>query len=209
MKNFLKTYWVSLLFGVLGVLQITPWVKIDLVAAIFFVLAALPVLLPLCSRHLKTLKAGTEGVEATFNPVDRFEPDKNPAEIEELPDRQKTPISDSDILAAFQTIPEFRDADLRKDLPGLKYYLLRNGVATKDQLERLVSSTDILDALRRLYIRVLKRDPARPLDPLAVAVWGSAFYVLGLNDEVTREIESRLRRSPEYREKVLRAARNP
>jgi hypothetical protein len=207
-KWFLKNHWFTLLFGALGVLELTPWVEINFVALTFFVLAALPALLPLCSRYLSTFKAGKDGIEATFSATERFEP-KSGIKIEELPERETTPISNADILAAFKKIPEFRDADLSTSLAEVRYHLLRNGVATKAQLDELVSSTEILEVLRQIYIRVLRRDPEKPLDPVAVAVWGSALYVLGLNEEVVRAIGIRLRYSPEYREKVARGLITP
>lgn len=156
---------------------------------------------------LRLVRFSAGGFEAESGTVsDVVKNVKTDEEMARLPDSKKQPITDDDVAAAFAKIPDFSgvfsDVDLARMSSGLRLNLLFNGIATKGQLEELVSSTGILNTLRSLYIRVLRRDPNKPLDPVAVVVWGSALYRLGLNDDVVRAIEVRLRESPEYREKV-------
>jgi hypothetical protein len=79
--------------------------------------------------------------------------------------------------------------------------LLKNGVVTRKQLFELVSSAPILNTLRRLYIDLLLRPLDKPLDAMAVAIWGGILYSYGLRDDIIQEISWQLRQSPEYREK--------
>lgn len=43
----------------------------------------------------------------------------------------------------------------------------------------------------------------KPLDPMAVAVWGAILYSHGLKDDIVQEIHWQLHQSPEYKEKHM------
>jgi hypothetical protein len=110
-------------------------------------------------------------------------------------------ISEDDVIRAFSAIPDFPEAHVRENIEALRTALLKNGVVTRKQLFELVSSAPILNALRRLYIELLLRPLDKPLDPLAVAIWGGILYSYGLRDDIVQEIGWQLRQSPEYKKK--------
>lgn len=116
-------------------------------------------------------------------------------------DPAQTVITPEDVLAAFKAIPDFTEDAVRNDLEDLHTKLLKNGIATRKQLFDLATSGPILNTIRGLYIELLKRPIDKPLDPMAVVVWGSALYNYGIKDEVLTEIHWLLRQSPEYAQK--------
>jgi len=151
-------------------------------------------------RLVRFSVAGVTGEGATVsNVVNKV---KTPEEIARLPEDDRQLITDDDVVAAFASIPDLSGFDLVRISPRLRPTLLFNGIVTKRQLEELVSSTAILNTLRWLYIRVLRRDQNKPLDPDAVATWGSVLYRLGVTNNVIRALEVQLRASQEYRDKV-------
>jgi hypothetical protein len=119
------------------------------------------------------------------------------------PDPSQIVITEDDVLKAFRAIRDFSEEDVTKTLEALHRTLLKNGVVTRKQLFDLVSSAPILNQIRQLYIDLLLRPMDKPLDPMAVAVWGAILYSYGLKDDIVQEIHWRLRQSPEYKEKHL------
>ena len=114
---------------------------------------------------------------------------------------EQTVISEDDVVQAFAAIPDFPEQHVHENIEALHTRLLQNGVVTRKQLFELVSSAPILNALRRLYIELLLRPIDKPLDPMAVAIWGGILYSYGLRDDIVQEIAWQLRQSPEYKEK--------
>jgi succinate dehydrogenase/fumarate reductase cytochrome b subunit len=130
---------------------------------------------------------------------------------EKITEVERQLITDDDVVAAFATISQnFPDGvDLSSMSAQLRVLLLLNGIATKHQLNELALSPAILNTLRSLYVRVLRRDKDKPLDPIAVAVWGALLYRLGVNQNSIRVLESELRASQEYRDKVANETIRP
>ena len=110
-------------------------------------------------------------------------------------------ITEANVETVLKKIPDLKPEDITQYRRTCHAYLLRNGVITVDQLESLVSSGEMLEELRRIYIEELKRNKDAPLDPVAVATWGAALFVHGVTPEVTMAVRQEIRRSPEYRQK--------
>ena len=103
---------------------------------------------------------------------------------------------------------EPRSARVSGEIAGLRVterlerpWLRKNGIVTEVQLHDLVNSSEILDTLRQIYVEELKRDPDKPLDPMALATWGAYIYTYGKRDDVIRAVRLMIRKSPEYRGK--------
>jgi hypothetical protein len=110
-------------------------------------------------------------------------------------------ITEADVETILGKIPDLKPEGIARYRRTCHAHLLRNGVITVDQLESLVSSEEVLDKLRQIYIEELKRNKDAPLDPVAVATWGATLFVYGVTPEVERAVRQGIRRSPEYREK--------
>ncbi len=110
-------------------------------------------------------------------------------------------ITEADVETTLGKIPDLKPEGIARYRRTCHAHLLRNGVITVDQLESLVSSEEVLDKLRQIYIEELKRNKDAPLDPVAVATWGATLFVYGVTPEVERAVRQGIRRSPEYREK--------
>jgi len=86
----------------------------------------------------------------------------------------------------------------QSDAESMLRELRRGGLVSRATLEKLVYSHS-LDWLADAYVKELKRDPAWPLDPLAVATWGP-YLAHSNNLEVAKtRVLSSIRNSPEYR----------
>lgn len=110
-------------------------------------------------------------------------------------------ITEANVETVLKKIPDLKPEDITQYRRTCHAALLRNGVITVDQLESLVSSREVLEELRRIYIEELKRNKDAPLDPVAVATWGAALFVYGVTPEATMAVRQEIRRSPEYRQK--------
>lgn len=110
-------------------------------------------------------------------------------------------ITEADVETILGKIPDLKPEEIAKYRRTCHAHLLRNGIITVDQLESLVSSEEVLEELRRIYIEELKRNKDAPLDPVAVATWGTTLFVYGVTPEVVMAVRQGIRRSPEYRQK--------
>lgn len=76
--------------------------------------------------------------------------------------------------------------------------LYENGITTKTQLQKMVDDVDIMRTLSQLYASVLGRPIEKPLDPMAIAQWGSIFFRYGISEGTIRGVKSALMVSAEY-----------
>jgi hypothetical protein len=112
-----------------------------------------------------------------------------------------TVITEEDVRRAFGRIPDLAEADIGRYLKCVRDSLVRQGVVTNGQLDSLVSSHEVLDTLRRVYVEELLRPPEAPLDPVGVAVWGPPLVKYGVGQDMVEGLRRRIRESPEYRQK--------
>lgn len=120
---------------------------------------------------------------------------------EALPRAGQRVITEADVREAFRAIPDFTAEDIERHLTRIHGALLRQDIVTKDQLDALVSSDQVLSTLRTLYVEELLRPEDRPLDPVAVAVWAPTLFRYGVRDEIVAALRRKLRQSPEYTRK--------
>ncbi|MAT96379.1 MAG: hypothetical protein CL608_04480 [Anaerolineaceae bacterium] len=149
---------------------------------------------------LRLTRLSVSSISAESNLQD-FVEDFAPKSKEDLREQL---ITNDDIKSAFSNIPDFTQSDVEQNLDQIRLNLLNNGITTESHLQELTSSDQVLDTLRSIYIRVLRRDRNKPLDPVAIASWGAALYKLGVNADVIKAIEASLRVSPEYQRKLAK-----
>lgn len=76
--------------------------------------------------------------------------------------------------------------------------LLQSNITTKTQLERLLSDQDMRRELAELYILELGRPSNNPIDPLAIAQFGTLFFKYGQSAVIKEAVKQALRVSSEY-----------
>lgn len=121
--------------------------------------------------------------------------------IEAMPNDQEEIITIEDVSQALRKIPDLDSKDIDKYSRQAHSYFLGNGIQWKHQLDELVTSSSILDALRKIYIEELFRPEDKPLDPIAISTWGSKLFMHGTEEVVLSAIREELKRFPEYRQK--------
>ena len=112
-----------------------------------------------------------------------------------------TVITEGDVREAFGRIPDLAKDDIGRYVTRVRDSLLRQGVVTNGQLDALVSSDEVLDTLRTVYVEELLRPPEAPLDPVGVAVWGPPLVKYGVGHDIVEGLRIRLRESPEFKQK--------
>jgi len=123
-----------------------------------------------------------------------------------LPAAAEPVFSIDELRASLESIPGVSASNLLDTLPlteetylEFAYNFMRNtGVVTKRQLAELTSSVEVREALSRIYVDELKRPAAQPLDPVAIATWGSFLYLYGVNERTLLAVREAVRRFPEY-----------
>jgi hypothetical protein len=110
-------------------------------------------------------------------------------------------LSDSDIVDAFARIGWFNKADLTKDIKEIRARLSRWRITDPASLQALVSDAEIIKTIADVYVRELKRDPAEPFDPHALAVWGGMLLRQGKSSNVVNHFINALKSSNEWKEK--------
>jgi hypothetical protein len=131
-----------------------------------------------------------------------------PQKLEEILDDFASSIRSMDqhlqrIEAALR-IPQSRSAVMQTSVTleagagEAAYQLARVGIRTKEQLDALVSSSELLKWIADTYVTELKRPVEDPLDATAVAFWGGLLLTRGFKAEVKQYIISQLRQSREY-----------
>lgn len=124
-----------------------------------------------------------------------------------LPESGERVFSKEDLRGALEVIPgipsdklleAFPFSDDRTHLDFAYDFMRRTGVVTKKQLDELTGSEEIRDALSKIYIDELKRPQSHPLDPVAIATWGSYLYLYGVTDKTLDAVRRAVRRFPEY-----------
>lgn len=135
-----------------------------------------------------------EGCEFIFEPAKSRDP-------KTIPEPRQTTIGPDDVLEAFKDIPDFSEEDVQNLLPAVLANLLTNGIVTKELLSALVSSKEILNKIRKLYIELLDRPADKPLDPVAVATWAALLFHYGVRPQIIAGIRNAIAHSPEYNKK--------
>jgi pentatricopeptide repeat protein len=123
-----------------------------------------------------------------------------------LPAAAESVFSIEELRTSLEAIPGVSAGNLLESLLHSKdtylafaYNFMRNtGVVTRRQLTELASSVEIRAALARIYVDVLKRPEAKPLDAIAVATWGSYLYLYGVNERTLRAVREAVKQFPEY-----------
>ncbi len=146
-----------------------------------------------------------EGFGVKFEAVERHPNWAKPPEDAAIPDEASVPVELlplKDIEEAFNRIPDLGETPERRTelLPRARGLFLFNGVFTKQQLDKLVTSNAVLNILRTLYIEELDRDPAVPIDPIAVASHGAFLFTRGTTPEVIENVRQAIRGAPEYQD---------
>ncbi|ACB76336.1 hypothetical protein [Opitutus terrae] len=121
-----------------------------------------------------------------------------------LTGKRAEPLLSDDALAdAFARVPWFSRDDVFSNARGIRERLQRWTIVSPEDVDALVDRTDIRDAIAELYVKELKRDPKKPFDPDAFAVWGGMFFRQGLTPSVREHVRMALRKSSEWRTRNL------
>jgi len=105
----------------------------------------------------------------------------------------------ADVKTLLKQVPGIRLDSVDKDAPTAHVWFLRNGITTRNMLEDLVNATEIFNILSQIYVDELGRSQQSPLDPVAVATWGSSLFIYGPRDDVIAALTQQIRSSPEGR----------
>lgn len=156
-------------------------------------------------------KALADCLQKAECPVNLENPDWRTAgdfEIRDSETLESLPVQDDralmtpdDIVSAFSKIPDFSHESVEQNCQALYVRLKYSHIDTRKQLDELVSSIQVLDALRTLYIQELLRPGPFPLDPYAIATWGVFLFINGVTEETVAWVREQLRQSEEYRQK--------
>lgn len=108
-------------------------------------------------------------------------------------------ITIDDVAKAFDLIPHLDKGTIEKEKVVAHFWLLRNGITTRELLQVFVSSTAVFDTLANIYRQVLKRNKDTPLDAVAISTWGAAIFRLGIRDDVLQAVTAQIMQSSEYK----------
>jgi hypothetical protein len=110
----------------------------------------------------------------------------------------RSELSEAEVTHVFKSAgyPEVADA-----APDLLQRLRRYGIVTRAQLQELLTSSEIMNALKKIYIEELKRPADHPLDPTNIAEYGSFLFKNGVGSTQLAAITNAVRSSQEYKEK--------
>jgi hypothetical protein len=108
---------------------------------------------------------------------------------------------------SFQANSKIAAQGLGVEIDRVYSLLMRSGVCTERQIKELLSDKYI-GPLADLYVKILNRPPDKPLDPTAVATYGTHLYQYGVSDTTKSQIENALRNSGEYRRNEIRSVFN-
>jgi hypothetical protein len=111
------------------------------------------------------------------------------------------PLTVEDVVALLKDVPGMDLDKLKKEAKKAHAYFLRNGITTRERIRDLVAASAVIEALTLIYIRELKRPERTPLDPVAIATWGTSLFVFGVEEPVIQGIVQQIRGSEEYAEK--------
>lgn len=103
------------------------------------------------------------------------------------------------VMEIMSSCDEIKKEDLNGREIQLWKIFIDHEIYTKEQLENIVNSKEIIEKLKDIYINILRRDSKKPLDPIAIAIYGSALYIYGTSIEVVKEIEKIVKKSQEYK----------
>jgi hypothetical protein len=113
--------------------------------------------------------------------------------------RDKSPIKVGDIVREFSKIQGLDREDIVRVAATLRSQLNNSHIVTNWQLSELVSDSQALEAVRKIYVSELGRPAERPLDPMAVAAWVPPLYLHGCDPGVLEWIRTSVRSSSEYK----------
>jgi hypothetical protein len=82
--------------------------------------------------------------------------------------------------------------------------LRRHDTVTSEQLQEMLTSSEIMNALGKIYIGELKPPADRPLDVIGIAEYGSYLFKYGVGPSQLQAITHTVRSSQEYSEKHAR-----
>lgn len=111
----------------------------------------------------------------------------------------RTIITIDDVIELFPQVPHLNIARIVEQAPVAHSWLLRNGITTRDLLERFVKSRAVFESLAEIYITELRRSNELPLDPIAVSTWGVAIFLNGPNEATISRVIDGVRQSLEYK----------
>lgn len=77
-------------------------------------------------------------------------------------------LTEAEVVQAFESAG-YHEPEVANDAPDVLQRLLRYGIVTNEQLHQLLSSSKIIDALKKIYLEELKRPTDNPLDPIGIA----------------------------------------
>ena len=120
-----------------------------------------------------------------------------------LPQPVKPPLTWPKVRRAFIRMPDLQHtvADIDKYQVNILLNLKWNGIETMQQVTELTTSPKVIETLKDLYIEELRRDPNVPLDPSAVASWGSWLLMHDVSSEAVEALRNTLRGTQEYRDR--------
>jgi hypothetical protein len=117
-----------------------------------------------------------------------------------IPKAGQTVLTEAEVVQAFESAG-YRKPEVTNDAPDLLQRLLRYGIVTNEQLDQLLKSSKIIDALKKIYVDELKRPADDPLDPIGIAEYGSFLFVYGVGSSQLQAVTDAVRSSQEYKEK--------
>ena len=125
---------------------------------------------------------------------------RNNKEEASIPKPGQAVLTEAEVIKAFESAG-YHEPEVTNDAPDVLQRLLRYGIVTSDQLHQLLTSSKIIDALKKIYVEELKRPPDNPLDPIGIAEYGSFLFVYGVGPSQLQAVTDAVRSSQEYKEK--------
>lgn len=107
-------------------------------------------------------------------------------------------ISKEDVRTAFYSVKGMQVEKIDPLLERVHGILQHHGILSRDKLKSLTTSKGIVEFITNVYITELKRPAEKPLDPIALAQWGSMLLISNSAEEVKSQILLAVRRSNEF-----------
>ena len=141
---------------------------------------------------------GAKGMYAKARPVMGSGPRQT---IE--PGKSITTLTPESVARSLKTAFDyFDDREIQKQMERIISELFSYGIVSKEQLDRLVKDRSTIGYLESMYIKLLGRPEAAPLDPTAVATWGAPLFVSRMDYAVMKQIEEIIYQSQERRKAI-------
>jgi len=120
---------------------------------------------------------------------------------EALPSPGQTILSNEDVREVLKKVKYLKADEVDSEYIRAHVEFIQRGIVTKQQLDQLITSEPILSTLAQIYVEELGRPLEYPLDPMALAVYGSVLYGRVLDQSIVNFIRVDVRKSSEYKKR--------